>query len=503
MKGPLVLIIRDGWGISPEKEGNVTKLARLPNTNSYEKEYPHSVLKCHGEYVGLPAGIQGNSEVGHLNMGAGRIVYQSLTRIDKEIKEGRFFKNTAFLKAVENCKKRDSTLHLMGLVQDQGVHAITEHCIALLELAKKEKIKKVLVHVFTDGRDTPPKSTLTYIKHLQDAIDRIGIGRIATVMGRYYAMDRDNRWERTELAYNALAKGIGTEATGWKEAIEDAYAHNETDEFIKPRIIDFSGVEDGDSIIFFNYRLDRARQITHAFTEEKFDHFQREMRKVVYVAFTNYYDNMKALIAFSPISNKNILGEVLSAHHVKQLRIAETEKYAHVTYFFNSQQEEPFENEKRIIIASPKVATYDLKPEMSAYEVTDTVLEEIRGDKHDVVIMNFANGDMVGHTGYLEAAIKAVEAVDECVGKIVSLVLEKSGIVIITGDHGNCEEMINHKTGEVRTAHTINDVPFILISKDLKNAKLNNGTLADVAPTMLDILGIKKPKEMTGKSLIK
>jgi len=502
---PLILIIRDGWGINPKKEGNAVLLGKTPNTDSYEKKYPHSRLKCHGEYVGLPVGNQGNSEVGHLNIGAGRIVYQSLTRIDKSIGDRSFFDNKAFLKAINNCKKNKSALHMMGLVQDQGVHAVTSHCIALLELAKKHGLEDVYVHAFTDGRDTPPKSAENYLRPLQDAINRLGIARIASVIGRYYSMDRDNRWERIELAYNALVKGEGKRFHSWKEAIADAYKGGETDEFIRPRIIDFDGIKDNDSVIFFNYRLDRARQLTHAFTDKRFDRFKRKKVDVLYVAFTDYYEGMDAEIAFPPITNKNLLGEVLAKSNLHQLRIAETEKYAHVTFFFNGQDETPFRNEKRVLINSPQVATYDLKPEMSAYEVTNAVIEKINEDKYKVIILNFANGDMVGHTGVLKAAIKAVEAVDICIGKIVDIVVkEKKGVALITADHGNCEQMIDYVTKGVMTAHTTNNVPFILVSDDkkLKRSKLRDGILADIAPTVLDILKIKKPKEMTGKSLI-
>ena len=498
---PLVLIIRDGWGINPKKQGNAITLAKTPNMDKYETKYPHSVLKCHGEYVGLPTGNQGNSEVGHLNIGAGRVVYQSLTRINKSIEDKSFFKNKAFLKAIKNCKRKKSALHIMGLVQDQGVHAVTNHCIALLELAKKEGVEQVYVHAFTDGRDTPPKSARFYLNQLQKAIENLGIGRIATVMGRYYSMDRDKRWNRTEIAYDALVNGKGKNVKSWREALKDAYSNDETDEFIKPRIIDFEGIKDKDSVIFFNYRLDRARQLTHTFTDKKFNEFKREKRNIVYVAFTNYYDSMKAKIAFPPISNKNLLGEVLSKHGLHQLRTAETEKYAHVTFFFNGLNEVPFKNEKRVLINSPKVATYDLKPEMSAYQVTDSLICKLNEGKYEVVILNFANGDMVGHTGKMKATIKAVEAVDDCVGKIVDLVKEKKGTVIITSDHGNCEQMIDYTTKGIKTAHTVNPVSFIIVSD--KKYKLRDGVLADIAPTILNILKIKQPKEMTGRSLIK
>ncbi len=499
----VILIIRDGWGINPKKDGNAVLLGKTPNSDSYEKDYPRCVLKCHGEYVGLPAGTQGNSEVGHLNIGAGRVVYQSLTRIDKSIEEGDFFENEAFLDAIENCKKNSSSLHLMGLVQDQGVHAVTRHCISLLELAKKKGVENVYVHAFTDGRDTPPKSAENYLRPLQDAINNMGVGRIASVMGRYYAMDRDNRWDRIELAYNALVKGEGKKLDSWKDALKDAYDNDESDEFIKPRVFDFDGIQDKDSVIFFNYRLDRARQMTHAFTEEKFDKFDREKRDVCYVAFTNYYDGMDAEIAFPPLTNKNLLGEVISSSGINQLRIAETEKYAHVTFFFNGQSETPFKNEVRVLIKSPNVATYDLQPEMSAYEVTNALLEKIEEDKYGLIILNFANGDMVGHTGKMDAAVKAVEAVDKCVGKIVDLfVKEKKGVALITADHGNCEQMMDYVRDDVMTAHTVNDVPFILVSDDMKDVKLKDGILADIAPTILDVMGIDKPEDMTGNSLI-
>lgn len=503
MMKPIVLVIRDGWGISPKREGNAVLLGNTPNSDSYEKKYPVCRLKCHGVYVGLPPGTQGNSEVGHLNIGAGRIVYESLTRIDKAIEDRSFFNNKSFLDAVWNCKKNNSSLHLMGLIQDQGVHAVTRHCIALLKIAKKQGLESVYVHAFTDGRDTPPKSAENHLEVLQKAMDKIGIGRVATVIGRYYAMDRDNRWKRIKLAYDALVKGKGKKADSWREGIKDAYSKKETDEFIKPRIIDFDGIKDKDSLIFFNYRLDRARQLTHAFTEKKFDKFKREKRDVFFVAFTEYYDNLKTRVAFPDIKNKKILGEVLSKNKIKQLRIAETEKYAHVTFFFNSQEDTPFKDEKRILINSPRIATYDLKPEMSAYELTKSVLREIDEDKYGVIILNFANGDMVGHTGKLKAAIKAVETVDTCLGRIVKLVKEKNGVVLVTADHGNCEQMVDDMTGKQLTSHTINSVPFILISDNHKKVKLRNGILADIAPTILDLLKIKKPKEMTGKTLIR
>lgn len=495
---PVALIIRDGWGIRKDKKANAVALGNTPNADNYIKNYPTCVLKCHGADVGLPEGYQGNSEVGHLNIGAGRIVHQMLTKINLLIKNREFFRNKALLKALENCKKNNSTLHIMGLVQDEGVHAHQRHCSVLLELAKRNKLKDVVVHVFSDGRDTPPKSAMKYMSYVAKEMKKLDIGKFGTVIGRYYSMDRDKRWPRVEIAYNALIKGKGRKVKNVKEAVEDAYKAGETDEFIKPRIIrDFSGIKDKDSVIFFNYRLDRARQLTHAFIDGKFNHFKREKRNLTYICFTKYYDNLKAPYAFEEEKLKNILGEVISRHRLKQLRSAETEKYAHVTFFFNNQVEKPFKGEERILVYSPKVATYDLKPEMSAYEVTEKVLAGIRKGKYDVIIINYANGDMVGHTGILRAAIKAVETVDVCVGNIVDAVIRQGGVALVTADHGNCEEMI----GKTKTSHTTNDVYLHLIGMENK-IKLKNGRLAGIAPTMLEILKIKKPKEMTGRSLI-
>lgn len=493
---PVVLIIRDGWGIRKAKRGNAILLANAPNSKSYAKEYPTCVLKCHGGDVGLPEGYQGNSEVGHLNIGAGRVVYQMLARINRAIKDGSFFTNRAFLQAVENCRKNSSTLHLMGLVQDEGVHAHQDHCIALLELAKKSGLKDVVVHAFTDGRDTPPKSAMKYLGAVESAMKKTGTGRFGVIVGRYYAMDRDTRWERTKLAYDALVEAKGQKAKSAKEAVESAYASGESDEFIKPRIIGgFSGIKDGDSVIFFNYRLDRARQITHAFTDRAFAFFGRKEVKAVYSCMTPYYEPISANFAFREDDLKNILGKVLSDSGLKQLRCAETEKYAHVTFFFNGQKEIPFPGEDRIMVPSPKIATYDLKPEMSAYEVTQKVVEAIKEGKHDVIIMNYANGDMVGHTGRIDAAIKAVETVDECVSLVVGEALKKKGVVMVTADHGNCEEM----SGVHETSHTLNDVYFHVIGHE---CGLRNGRLADIAPTMLEILEMPSPPEMTGQSLI-
>ncbi len=495
---PVVLIIRDGWGIRKQKKGNAIALGNTPNSDDYIKRYPTCALKCHGTDVGLPAGYQGNSEVGHLNIGSGRIVKEMLTRINKSIKNRKFFNDKELLLAVRNCKKNNSTLHIMGLVQDEGVHAHQQHCSALLELAKKNGLKDVVVHVFSDGRDTPPKSAMKYIGFVQKQMKKLKVGKFGVLIGRYYAMDRDKRWKRTELAYNALVKAKNTRFKTISQAVKDAYKSGETDEFIKPRIIgDFKGIKNKDSVIFFNYRLDRARQITHAFLDKSFRQFKREKKNIHYTCFTKYYDDLKDNYAFEEQHLENILGKVLSKNNLRQLRSAETEKYAHVTFFFNGEIEKPFKGEDRILVHSPKVATYDLQPEMSAYKLTEKVLEQIRKGKHDVIIINYANGDMVGHTGVLKAAIKAVEVIDECVQKVVDAATLKCGVCLVTADHGNCEAMI----GKTKTSHTTNDVYMHIIG--LRNKpKLRNGRLADISPTILKILGVKQPKEMTGKSLI-
>ena len=500
-KKPLCLIIRDGWGYAPPSKINAISEAKTPRADEFEKKYPHTLIRCHGEFVGLEPGNQGNSEVGHLNIGAGRVVYQSMTRINKSIREGDFFRNPAFLDAISHCRQNGSTLHLFGLIQDQGVHAVTSQGVALLELCRREDFKRVLVHAFTDGRDTPPKSAKTYLRELQDGMDKTGVGRVATVMGRYFAMDRDNRWDRIELAYNALIKGKGKHVKSWEEAVDAAYEKGETDEFIQPRIIgEFEGIADGDAIIFFNYRLDRTREITHAFTDGKFAHFPRERRDVVYVGFTDYYEGGNFKVAYPPIPSSNLLGGYLGGKGLRQLRCAETEKYAHVTFFFNGQEEKPFPLEERILVDSPKVATYDLKPEMSAFEVRDKALAAVASDRFEVIIMNYANCDMVGHTGVFGAVIKAVETVDACAGAVADVVLAEGGAVILTADHGNAEQM-TLADGSPMTAHTINDVPLILLG--MGDVKLREGgMLCDIAPTMLDILGLEQPKEMTGKTLI-
>ncbi|MEZ0535942.1 2,3-bisphosphoglycerate-independent phosphoglycerate mutase [Caldicellulosiruptoraceae bacterium PP1] len=509
MKRPVVLIIMDGWGYNPKKEYNAVALGNTPNLDSYQEKYPYTLIGSSGMDVGLPEGQMGNSEVGHLNLGAGRIVYQEFTRVTKSIKDGDFFEKKEFLDAIENCKKNNSSLHLMGLLSDGGVHSHNTHLYALLKLAKDKGLNDVYVHCFLDGRDVPPSSAKIYIEELELKMQEIGVGKIATVMGRYYAMDRDKRWDRVEKAYNAMVFGEGEYANSAIEAVEKSYQLGNTDEFVLPTVIlnnnsPVGKVKENDSVIFFNFRPDRARQITRAFCDIDFDGFERKTGyfKLYYVCLTQYDVTIKnCYVAFKPEGLENTLGEFLSKLNLKQLRIAETEKYAHVTFFFNGGVETPNANEDRVLIPSPKVATYDMKPEMSAHEVTDALLERIESDQYDVIICNYANGDMVGHTGVLDAAIKAVEAVDECIGKVVNKVLEKSGVVIITADHGNCEQMLDYETGEPHTAHTTNKVPLHLIG--LGNVKLrDNGILADIAPTILDILNIQKPNDMKGLSLI-
>lgn len=499
-KRPVCLIIRDGWGKGNNEESNAIYKARTPFTDEYERKYPTTMVETSGLSAGLPAGYMGNSEVGHLNIGAGRVVYQSLTRIDKSVSDGDYFTNPAFLKAINFAKTSGGTLHLIGLIQEEGVHSVTRHCHSILELCKQQNLKNVVIHALTDGRDTPPKSAMEHMTFLQEGIDRIGVGRVATVIGRYYAMDRDNRWERTELAYRAIMEAQGTKVKNWKEAIEQSYAVNENDEFVKPRIIDYNGMDEKDSVIFFNFRFDRTRQLTKAMIEPSFDSFSRKSLVKCFVAMTHYYDDGLFDEAFPEMENKNLLGEVLANNGLKQLRCAETEKYAHVTFFFNGQQNDPFKNEDRILVNSPKVATYDLQPEMSAFEVRDKLVEAINSDKYDVVICNFANCDMVGHTGVFDAIVKAVETVDTCVHDVVEAALAKGGACILTADHGNAEQT-QLEDGSPMTAHTTNVVPLTLVGAG--NVKLlDDGRLCDIAPTMLYLLDIDKPADMTGKSLI-
>ena len=504
-----VLMILDGFGINEKTEGNAVAQAKTPVIDNLMKTCPWVKGNASGMAVGLPDGQMGNSEVGHLNMGAGRIVYQELTRITKEIQDGVFFENEALLDAVNNCKKNNSSLHMYGLLSDGGVHSHNTHLYALLELAKRNGLENVFVHCFLDGRDTPPTGGKGYAEELEAEMKKIGVGKIATVSGRYYAMDRDNNYNRVELAYNALTKGEGVTAPDAITAIQQSYDKDETDEFVKPTVVMENGkpvatIKDGDSIIFFNFRPDRAREITHCFCDDEFDKFNRGARiKTTYVCFSDYDPLiLNKEVAFKKISVTNTFGEWLAAKGMKQARIAETEKYAHVTFFFNGGIEQPNEGEDRILVNSPKVATYDLKPEMSAYEVCDKLTEAIRSGKYDVVIINFANPDMVGHTGVLEAAIKAVEAVDECVGKAVEAVKEVEGTMFICADHGNAEQLIDYETGEPFTAHTTNPVPFILVNYKEGYGLREGGCLADIIPTIIEIMGEEQPAEMTGKSLL-
>jgi 2,3-bisphosphoglycerate-independent phosphoglycerate mutase len=499
-KRPVCLIIRDGWGKGEDNHDNAIWAGNTRFTKKYEAECPTTIIKTSGRDVGLPAGYQGNSEVGHLNIGAGRIVYQSLTRIDKSIEDNDFFTNHAFIKAVRMAKERGSTLHLMGLIQEEGVHAVTRHCVALLKLCKQEGLNRVVIHALTDGRDTPPKSAREHMQLLQKGIDEVGVGRVATVIGRYYAMDRDTRWERTELAYHAIMSGQGTPVANWQAAIDQAYAAGENDEFIKPRIIDYQGAAANDVMIFFNFRFDRTRQLTKAIMEPDFANFKTIKHSIHFVAFTHYYDNGHFEEAYPEMENRNILGEVLARNGLRQLRCAETEKYAHVTFFFNSLRNEPFPGEERILIDSPRVATYDLKPEMSAYEVRDKLVAALHSDLYDVVICNFANGDMVGHTGVYDAIVKAVEVVDICVHDVVEAAIARGGVCILTADHGNAE-LTKLPDGSPMTAHTTNPVPLTVVG--LGNVRLrDDGRLCDIAPTMLSLLGMEQPSDMEGKTLV-
>ena len=502
MKKPIALVVLDGWGLNKPSEFNAIHLAETPNMDSYFEKYPNTRLHTSGLAVGLPDGQMGNSEVGHLNIGAGRVVYQALTRITKSIKDGDFFENEAMHVAVKNVKENDSALHLMGLFSPGGVHSHTEHLKGLLQLAKKENISKVYVHAFLDGRDTPPQSAIEFVEAMETYMKEENIGEIVTLSGRYYAMDRDKRWERVEIAYNNLVLGNGKKMNSAVEALEASYAEGVNDEFVMPTIINEDAtVKDHDSIIFFNFRPDRAREITRAFVDTDFSDFERAKRDVTYVCMTEYDKTIENVsVAFKPEILKNTLGEYLSNQGKNQLRIAETEKYAHVTFFFNGGVEEAEEGESRVLVNSPSVATYDLKPEMSAYEVTDALETEIDKDIHDVIILNYANPDMVGHTGVIDAAVKAVETVDECIKRIVDKVLSKGGTLLITADHGNAEEMVNETTGKPQTAHTTYDVPLLMIGTD---RELNEGKLCDLAPTLLELMNLDVPEEMTGKSLLK
>ena len=511
LNGPCVLMILDGWGIpGPNDNGNAIARANTPFLDKVLKNYPHTQLQCSGKAVGLPDGIMGNSEVGHLNIGAGRIVYQALLRIDMAIEDGSFFDNAAFNSVMAAVKKKKSALHLMGLVSDGGVHSQLNHLFSLIDMAAQKGVSKIYVHAILDGRDTPPDSGVTYIKSLQKYLDTRKTGQIASICGRYYAMDRDTRWDRTEKAYHLYTLGRGLEEQDPVVAVQNAYARGETDEFVKPVIrVDGNGrpvktVTDDDGIIFFNFRPDRARQITRAFTEPGFDKFKKEKSVVLsgFVCMALYDETFDLPVAFGPVHLKKVLGEVVSEKGLAQLRIAETEKYAHVTYFFNGGEETPFPKEDRHLVPSPReVATYDQKPEMSAFEVAEKTVSFVRKDKYRMIVLNFANLDMVGHTGIMEAAVKACEAVDQCAEKVVTAVLEKKGAVLVTADHGNAEKMKDDKL-QPFTAHTLNPVPLALVCEDLQTTGLRQGVLGDIAPTILALLDIEKPVEMTGTSLI-
>ncbi len=503
---PIMLMILDGFGENENEKANAIKAAKTPNIDKLMKTCPTTRIFTSGLNVGLPEGQMGNSEVGHTNIGAGRIVYQELTRITKEIEDGDFFSIKEFSEAIENCKKNNSNLHVMGLLSDGGVHSHIRHLYALLELAKRKDFENVYIHCFLDGRDTPPASGESYVIKLEEKIKEKGVGKIATISGRFYAMDRDKRWERIKKAYDALVNGIGEKATSAISAIESSYQKEIFDEFVVPTVI-YNGdepvakIQDKDSVIFFNFRPDRAREITRTLVDKDFNEFETKKLDLFFVCFTKYDETLPNVnIAFKPTVLNNTFGEYISKCGLTQLRIAETEKYAHVTFFFNGGEEKQYKGEDRILVPSPKVETYDLKPEMSAYEVTQKVIEAIESKKYDCIILNYANPDMVGHTGNFEAAVKAIDTIDECVGKVIEALEKENGVAIITADHGNAEQMIDYKTGEPHTAHTTNPVPLILYG--VEGVKLKEGKLADLAPTMLEIMGLEKPKEMTGESLI-
>ena len=515
-KKPAVLLILDGYGLNEKTEGNAVAQAKTPVMDKLMKEYPFQKGYASGMAVGLPDGQMGNSEVGHLNMGAGRIVYQELTRITKEIQDGVFFENEELLKAVNNCKENNSSLHMYGLLSDGGVHSHLTHLYGLLELAKRNGLEKVYVHCFLDGRDTPPQSAKGFVEQLQAKMAEIGVGKIASVSGRYYAMDRDNNYDRVEKAYLALTKGEGNTAADAAEGVQASYDAGVNDEFVVPFVVTENGapvatIQDKDSVIFFNFRPDRAREITHVFCDDEFDKFNRGPRKdVVYVCFTEYDPLiLNKSVAFKKVEVTNTFGEWIAANGMRQARIAETEKYAHVTFFFNGGVEQPNENEDRILVNSPKyVPTYDKKPRMSAYTVTDKLSEAItakdeNGDPYySVIICNLANPDMVGHTGVLDAAVEAVEVIDKCVGEVVNLVKEVDGVLFICADHGNVEQLVDYETGAPFTAHTTNPVPFILVNYDENYTLKEDGCLADIVPTLIECMGMEQPKEMTGHSLL-
>lgn len=505
MRKPVALIILDGFGYLPTDRGNAVKHANTPVFDSIFQNYSHTLIGASGEDVGLPDGQMGNSEVGHLNIGAGRIVYQELTRITKEIREGSLFTNPALLEAMENAKKEGRALHLMGLLSDGGVHSHNSHLEGLLLMAKQQGVKDVYVHAFMDGRDTPPQSGKDYIVQLENFMKTHGIGKILTVSGRYYAMDRDKRWDRVKLAYDAIVKADAPKADSALSCIEASYHENVTDEFVLPTVIGegLTTLSAHDSVIFFNFRPDRARELTRAIVDRDFDGFEREYFETTYVTMTQYDKTMpNVIVAYTPQTLDNTLGEYIASKGKTQLRIAETEKYAHVTFFFNGGREEAYANEERILVPSPKVATYDLKPEMSAYEVTDRLINDLETNPKDLIVLNFANPDMVGHTGVFEAAVKAVETVDICLGKVLDKIKSLGGVAFITADHGNAEQMFDDLGGPF-TAHTTNKVPFVMVDDVNKNIKLRDGgRLCDFAPTILEVMGLEKPEEMTGISLL-
>ena len=502
-------MVLDGYGLSDKTEGNAIAMADTPVMDKLMKEYPFVKGNASGSYVGLPDGQMGNSEVGHMNIGAGRIIYQDLTRITKAIADGDFFKNEELLAAMENCKKNNSDLHLFGLLSSGGVHSHISHVYGLLEMAKKNGVSNVYVHAFLDGRDTPPASGKDFVAQLEEKMAEIGVGKVASLAGRYYAMDRDNNWDRVEQAYRSLTTGEGKQAESAVAAMEASYAENVTDEFVVPTVITENGkplsvVKENDSVIFFNFRPDRAREITRTFVDPDFDGFERKngFFNLYYVCMTQYDAQMPNVkVAFGPETLVNTFGEYISKHGMTQLRIAETQKYAHVTFFFNGGRETPYDAEERILVPSPKVATYDLKPEMSAYEVKDKLVEAIKTQKFDFIVVNYANGDMVGHTGIYEAIEKAVKAIDECVKDTVEAAKANDYEVIIIADHGNADHALN-EDGTPNTAHSLNPVPFVYVTEN-KNAKVENGVLADVAPSILHILGMPQPADMTGRDLIK
>lgn len=507
---PVMLIILDGWGLSDKQEGNAIALAAKPFYDSLLKKYPHAKVVTSGDEVGLPKGQMGNSEVGHLNIGAGRVVYQELTRINKAIETGDFFINPVLNEGIRYALEKKKALHLVGLISDGGVHSHLEHLYALLEMAKNKELQEVYIHAILDGRDVHPLSAKEYLSALEKKLAKLGLGKIATVAGRYYTMDRDKRWDRVEKGYLAMVNGEGLKASRALEALEKAYGLRITDEFVEPTVIvDQHGkaigqINENDAVIMFNFRADRVRQISHAFTDETFSAFRRPKGYLglKYICMTEYDITLNAPVAYPPQNLDNTLGEYVSKQGLKQLRIAETEKYAHVTFFFNGGVEKAYPGEDRILIDSPKVTTYNLKPEMSACQISDSVIEKLKTIEYDLIVLNYANPDMVGHTGYLEAGVKAIECVDCCLAQVVQFVLDKKGALLITADHGNAEHMVDEDTLEPLTAHTSNQVPIILVADHLKDVHLNDGVLKDIAPTVLELMGLAKPLEMTGQSLI-